>query len=118
LAFYLRPGAHRSFRVPLRLRRVATVGDRFVTDPLLKLVASDRRFLVLALSRQRIRVLEASMQHAEEMELRDVPTSLRDVVAPDEPRADAVARPMPGGGTGGARAVFYGHGAAAERSYK
>ena len=116
LAFYLRPGAHRSFRVPLRLPRVGTVGDRFVTDPLLKLVASDRRFLVLALSRQRIRVLEGSMQHVEEMELRDVPTSLRDVVAPEEPRTDAMARPMPGGGAGG-RAVFYGHGAA-ERHHK
>ncbi|MFS2292242.1 MAG: hypothetical protein FWJ90_06005 [Actinomadura sp.] len=111
LAFFLRPGAHRSFRVPTRLPRIGTVGDRFVIDPLLKLVTPDRSFLVLALSRQRIRVLEASLQHAEEMRLRDVPSNLRDVIAPEEPPSDAVAAPVGPSPSGrGARAVFYGHG--------
>src|SRR5690606_16599648 len=115
--FYLRPGAHRSFRVPVRLPRLGAVDDHFVIDPLLKLVAPDRHFLVLALSQQRIRVLEASLQHAEEIKLRDVPTKLRDVIAPEEPPADAAAAPVGAVPSGGPRLVFYGHGAV-EKAHK
>lgn len=109
LAMFLRPGWYRTFRVPVGVPEVATLGDRFVVGPLLRIVTGDGHFLLLALSQRRVRLLEGSMQRVEELELADVPTSLRDVVAPSEPRPQAIAFPVAPGRRAGA-AVFYGHG--------
>jgi hypothetical protein len=110
LAMFLRPGWHRSYRVPVTLPELATVGERFVTGPLMRVLTNDRHFLLLAISQRDVRLLEGSMQHVEELELRDVPRDLRDIIEEQEPRSDAMARPLAGGR--GGRAVFYGHGAA------
>jgi hypothetical protein len=110
LAMFLGPGWHRSYRVPVTLPELATVGDRFVTGPLMRVLTNDRHFLLLAISQRDVRLLEGSMQHVEELELRDVPRDLRDIIEEPEPRSDAMARPLAGGR--GGRAVFYGYGAA------
>jgi hypothetical protein len=107
LAMFLRRGWHRSYRVPVTLPELATVGERFVTGPLMRVLTSDRHFLLLAISQRDVRLFEGSMQHVEELELRDVPRDLRDIIEEPEPRSDAMARPLAGG-----RAVFYGYGAA------
>jgi hypothetical protein len=38
LAMFLRPGWHRMFRVPVGVPEIATIGDRFVIGPLLRVV--------------------------------------------------------------------------------
>ncbi len=111
LAMYLRPGWHRSFRVPVEVPQVATVGDRFIVSPLLGAVSGGEHFLVLAVSQRKVRLLEGTRFRIEEVELRDVPTSLRDVIEPPDSRSDTMARPATGGGRPGP-AIFYGHGAA------
>jgi hypothetical protein len=110
LAMFLRPGWHRSYRVPVTLPELAAVGERFVTGPLMRVLTSDRHFLLLAISQRDVRLFEGSMQHVEELELRDVPRDLREIIEEQEPRSDAMARPLAGGR--GGRAVFYGYGAA------
>jgi hypothetical protein len=119
LALFMRPGWHRAFRVPVDLPSAGTVGDHFVIGPVLRLVSGGGHFLVLALSQRKVRLLEGSLQHVEELELRDVPTNLREVIEPEEPRSEAIARQTAGtvGGRPGA-AVFYGHGAADEHFKK
>jgi hypothetical protein len=119
LALFMRPGWHRAFRVPVDLPSLGTVGEHFVIGPLVRLVSGDRHFLVLALSQREVRLLEGSLQHVEELELRDVPTSLRQVIEPAEPRSAAMAR-LTSSTVGGhpGRAVFYGHGAADEHVKK
>jgi hypothetical protein len=119
LALFMRPGWHRAFRVPVDVPSVGTVGEHFVIGPLLRLVSGDRHFLVLALSQREVRLLEGSLQHIEELELRDVPTSLRQVIEPTEPRSATMAR-LTSSTVGGhpGRAVFYGHGAADEHFKK
>ncbi|TWF74958.1 hypothetical protein FHX44_11842 [Pseudonocardia hierapolitana] len=107
LAMFLRPGWHRMFRVPAGVPEVATIGDRFVVGPLLRIVTGDGHFLLLALSQRRLRLLEGSLQRVEELELADVPTSLRDVVERPEPRSQAMAFPVAPGRRAGS-AVFYG----------
>jgi hypothetical protein len=92
LALFIRPGWHRAFRVPIDLPAVAAVGDHFLIGPLLPIVAGDSHFLLLVLSQRKIRLLEGSMRHIEEIELRDVPTSLRQAIEPPEPRSDTMAR--------------------------
>jgi hypothetical protein len=106
LAMFLRPGWYRMFRVPVGVPEVATIGDRFVVGPLLRVVTEDGHFLVLALSQRRVRLLEGSLQRVEELELADVPTSLRDVIAPPEPRSQAMAFPVSSGRQAGFRSLL------------
>jgi Bacterial archaeo-eukaryotic release factor family 3 len=114
LAVFVRPGWHRVFRVPVEVPEVATVGDRFVVGPLLRVISSVDHFLVLAVSQRKVRLLEGTQHRLEEVELHHVPTSLRHVIeAPEprsEPRSEAMARPLGGGKSG--PAVFYVYGAA------
>jgi hypothetical protein len=115
LAMFLRPGWHRTFRVPVGVPELATIGERFVVGPLLRIITGDSHFLLLTLSQRRVRLLEGSLQRVEELELADVPTSLLDVMEPPEPRSDTMAFPVssgPRGARGKGAAVFYGHGAA------
>lgn len=110
LAVFIRPGWHRILRVPVGVPEVAAVGDRFVVGPLLRILTGDGHFLLLAVSQRSVRLLEGSRDRVEELELTNVPTSLRDVVEAPEPRSDTMARPVSPGR--GGPAVFFGHGAA------
>src|SRR5690625_1359901 len=108
LAIFLGPDGASIFRLPIELPALATVGDRFVIAPLLRLLGGHEQYLLLTLSQDRIRLLEGNRLTVDEIELDDVPTSLGDVIAPFEPRSDALTRSL-GRGQGGP-AVFYGHG--------
>ncbi len=111
LAVFLRPDWHRTLRVPVRMPTLATVGDRLVMGPMLRLLSGDEHFLVLALSQREIRLMDGSRNTVEEVRLTGVPTSLKDVIEPHEPRSDALARPAADAAGRGGAAVFYGHGA-------
>ncbi len=110
LAMFLRSGWHRTFRVPAPMPTLVTIGSRLVMGPMLRLLSGDEHFLLLALSQREIRLMEGSRNTVEQVQLTDVPTSLEDVVEPQEPRSDTMARPAASAGRGGP-AVFYGHGA-------
>lgn len=110
LAMFLSPGGDRTFQVSAPLPELATVGDRAVLGPTLRLCSGDERFLVLALSQRDVRLLEATRNTVEAVRVPDLPTSLREVVDAEEPRSAAMARPADKAGRGGP-AVFYGHGA-------
>ena len=112
LALFLRPGWHRMFRVPVGVPEVATIGERFVIGPLLRVVAGDTHFLVLTVSQRRVRLLEGSMQRVEELELTDVPTALEDVIEAPESRSNTMTFPLSSGSRRGGTAIFYGHGTA------
>ena len=113
LAYFGGPAWRQFFRVPVDLPEIGAVGDRFVVGPLLRMLTGNNRFLLLALSQNRVRLLEGSKYHIDEVALRDVPTGLRDVIEPPEPRSDTMAWRASGHSPGGtAAAVFYGYGAA------
>lgn len=116
LVMLLRPGWHRTFRIPAPTSELATIGDRHLLGPLLRLLSGDGHFLLLAVSQRRIRLLEGSRNTVEEVELADVPTDLRDVVEPAESRSETMARPASAAAGLGGRAVFYGHGAGEEHA--
>ncbi len=107
LAMYLNAAGHRSYRVAAPMSPLATVGDRPVLGHLVRLLSGDEHFFVLALSQQRIRLLDGSRNVVEEVMLADIPTSLEDVTHPNDARSDTMAVPLTGRG---GRAVFYGHG--------
>lgn len=111
LAMLLSKDKHRMFRVAAPMPTLATVGDKPILGPMLRLLSGDGNFLVLALSQREIRLMEGSRNTVEDVQLTDVPTSLKDSITPREPRSDTMARPAGKAGRGAGSAVFYGHGA-------
>lgn len=112
LAMFLRPGSVQTFRLPIDVPALSTVGDRFVIGPLLP-VLTDEHFLLLALSRRNVRLLEGTRHRVEEVVLRDLPTSLLDLADPNEPRSNTMTYPTSSAGSSGP-ASFYGHGEGGE----
>ncbi len=80
LATFVADGFARHYRVPVEVRELALVADRFHLKPLLPLLSGDGRFYVLALSQKRARLLEATRHSVRELDLGDLPTSLNEVV--------------------------------------
>lgn len=112
LALFLSPEEFRLFRVPIRLREKVVVSDRFHVKPLLPLLTGDGRFLVLALSKARVRLFEASRDSIRALDLHDVPASLRDAVGYDWEEKSLQFHAVGAGGRagGGPGVVFHGHG--------
>lgn len=108
LAMFLTPGSSQTYRIPAPLPELATVGDRFITSPLMHLLSGDAHYLMLGLSQSEVRLLDGSRHAVVQVELEDIPTSLKDAIEPAEPRSNTMARPASTGR--GGRAVFYGHG--------
>ena len=113
LAVYLRPGAMHVYRVPVPLPEVAVVGDRFVVGPILRMVTEEEHFVLVALDRHDVRLLEGTRGRLEEVDLAEVPTSLRDLQSEARGRSTPLARPL-----GRGAAVFYGHGGGDESDRK
>jgi hypothetical protein len=109
LAFFLAPGLARRYRVPLPLAELVVVGERFHLKPLLPLLARDGRFYVLAISQNRVRLLQGSAHAVDEVDLKGVPANLAEALRfhdRDEPLRFH-GRPTSSGGWG---AIFSGQG--------
>lgn len=110
LAMFLRPGGHHTFRLPIRLPKLVTIGDHPAIGPLLPMLSGDEQFFLLAVSQRDVRLMHGTRHAVEQMDLPVVPTSLRDVVETPEGRTETMARSAIDASRGGP-AIFYGHGA-------
>jgi len=81
LAAFVADGFFRWYRLPLEVRELSVVEDRFHLKPLLPLLSGDGRFYVLALAQKHVRLLEATRHSVREVDLGDLPTSLNDAKA-------------------------------------
>lgn len=80
MAAFVADGVFRWYRLPLEVRELAVVEDRFHLKPLLPLLSGDGRFYVLALAQKYVRLLEATRHTVREVDLGDLPTSLNDAL--------------------------------------
>lgn len=115
LAVFLAGGGMRSYRLPRRFEELALVQDNFYVKPLLPLLSGDGRFYLLAMSQNQVRLHEGSRDGLREIDLADIPESLRDAVGYDwEERSlqfHTSAGPSGGGPANRSRqAMFHGHG--------
>ena len=110
LALFANDANHRIFRLPLAVERLLVVGDRFHLKPLIPLLADNGRFHVLALSRQRVRLYEATRFTMRELDADDVPGSLGEVVGYDWEQRSLQFHSSTPMGTGERSAEFHGHG--------
>jgi len=106
LAVFACPGFHAVYRLPMPLPERAIVADSFHVRPMVGALKANRRFYVLAVSQKSVTLYEGSPTGLGAVDLRDLPTSMRDVLGVAE-----------GGGgiqvhsAGGGEAVFHGFGA-------
>ncbi len=109
----------RSLRVGIRVPQLAMVGGRFYIKPLLKRLACDARFFLLALDKRETRLFEGDRFGLEAIDLGDTPTALHEILAWEAPTEDLQfhTRTPPSqraAGRAGARAaVFHGQGGGA-----
>lgn len=80
LALFLAHGYFRYFRLPLQLQAFVAAGDRFDITPLLPLWTSEDRFHLLALSRNRVRLLEGTRYSITELDVKGIPRSLSEAL--------------------------------------
>ncbi|MFA5065819.1 MAG: hypothetical protein WC566_10190 [Dehalococcoidia bacterium] len=115
LALFSAAGLFRCYRVPLSFEELVVVTRRFHVKPLLALLASDGRFYVLALSQNRVRLLECTRYTAAEVVIKNVPKSLADILhnGYDRDLQLHTAAPVK---KGERSAVFHGHGSGADDS--
>ena len=111
LAVFLAANGMRAFRLPLRVEELRVVSPYYHVKPLLGLLGRDGRFFVLAISLQRVRLFEARRDTIREIDLWDIPQTLRDAVGYDWAERSLQFHTGAGPGKGGMRrAMFHGHG--------
>jgi hypothetical protein len=97
-------------RLPVDFRELAVVGDFWHVKPLLPLFMDDGRFYVLALSQNKVRVLEGSKHSVAELALSDAPSSLADILG----AYDIEPQVQYHSPTTSTSAIFHGHGGGRE----
>jgi len=116
LVLFLSFGKLRYYRLPLAFEELVVASNRFHIKPLLPLFSGDGRFYILAISQNKVRLLQGSRYSVSEIQLDDVPTSLAAALRFDDPEKrlqfhTATAGP---GGHEGRAAAFHGHGIGAD----
>jgi hypothetical protein len=108
LAVYLSGGSMRTLRVPLVLDEETVVGARFSWRPILPLLTGDGRFLVLAVSQNRVRLFAGTRYTISELSRGPIPESMAEALALEENEPQLQVR------TAGEAGMFHGHGAGEE----
>jgi len=110
LAMFVCPDGLRHYRLSATLPELCVVGDRFHIKPLVPLITNDGRFYVLAISKERVRVLEGTRDSIVELEPAGLPDGLVDALQIDLPERQM--KFYAGGSTRGGRrdAVYSGAG--------
>lgn len=109
LALFLSADLFRSYRLPEAFDELIMAADYFHVKPLLPLLSGDKRFYILALSQNAIRLLEGTGSSVQEIELETVPQSLEAALQIDG--FDRQVRFRAGSaGSGAGMAMVSGHG--------
>ncbi len=110
LAVYASTGMFRTYRLPFETEERAAVGSRFITRPLVRLVAREDRYILLALGLGDNRLFEATPHSIREIPAENLPRGISDTL-----RYDVFEKHLQGHATAratgsGARMTFHGHG--------
>jgi len=81
---FLSPEVFRAYMLPYVFKELVIVADRFHIRPLLPLLSGDGRFYILALSQNKVRLLQGTHYSVNEVPLTDVPKNLAETLRDDD----------------------------------
>ena len=84
LGMFLSPEVFRYYLLPFVFKELVIVTDRFHIRPLLPLLSGDGRYYILALSQNKIRLLQGTRYSVNEVSLADVPENLAETLRDDD----------------------------------
>ena len=84
LAMFLSLGVFHYYPLPFVFDELVIVTDRFHIKPLLPLLSGDGRYFVLALSQNKIRLLQSTHYSVSELDVADVPENLAETLRDDD----------------------------------
>lgn len=103
-AAFAAPGFHLAVRIPIEVEADLTVSDRFRVVPLVPLLENSGRAYVLALSKNSVRLFDATRNTIAQLPQGGIPTDF-DAVVGELPEHQLQQRAV-----GGGHAAFHGHG--------
>ena len=108
LAVFLSPDFFETFRVARSFSEQVKVGPRFHVKPLVPVFTGDGRFYVLAVSQNKVRLLEGSRTGVEEIHPDGLPENLADALGHEYSSRHLQYHTGAAGGPGQRNAVFHG----------
>lgn len=107
LAVYVSADYFRYYQLTFEPEEMAVVAGHFYLKPLLRSLAANQQFYVLALSQNRVRLFDCTPQSIKEvdLELADIPLSLSEALKYDDPEKQIQAHSGPSAGA----QIFHGH---------
>jgi Bacterial archaeo-eukaryotic release factor family 3 len=108
LAMFLSPEVFRTYMLPFVFKEWVTVADRFHIKPLLPLLSGDGRYYILALSQNKIRMLQGTHYSVSELDVADVPENLAETLRDDDSWKDLQMHSAITGGQGTFSSVTHG----------
>ncbi|MCC5913355.1 MAG: hypothetical protein JJU46_03165 [Balneolaceae bacterium] len=109
LAIYLNDEGFNVYKLPYSVEEQVYVNDHHLVTPLLPMLSMDGRFTVLALSRQKMRLLECTRNEVTDITPEGVSTSVEDYLEVDPEKQLQFHS-----GAKGQKAMYFGHGASEE----
>ncbi len=123
LAAFITPESSDFYRLPLPFDEIAIVEDRFHLKPLFPLIAANRRFYLLALSQNDVRLYQGTHQAISEVEAAEIPSDIVTAVQQyEEPPEQGLQShtqrhaPTPDGGGRDSDQMRHGHGSSEDQS--
>lgn len=120
LAVFLATDFSKIYRLPSGFDELMVIGDNFQIKPLLPLLAENGQFYILALSLNEIRLFLGTRDTVNAIDLPDVPTSMQEALAMDDPEKHLDFHTSTKNPTtsGGRPAMFHGQGVQADEQDK
>ncbi len=84
LAMFFSLGVFHYYLLPFVFEELVIVTDRFHIKPLLPLLSGDGRYFVLALSQNKVRLLQSTHYSVSELDVADVPENLAETLRDDD----------------------------------
>jgi len=108
LGMFLSPEVFRYYLLPFAFEELVFVADRFHIRPLLPLLSGDGRYYILALSQNKVRLLQGTHYSVNEVSLADVPKNLAETLRDDDSWKELQMHSGISGGQGKLTSVTHG----------
>jgi hypothetical protein len=108
LGMFLSPEVFRYYLLPFVFKELVFVADRFHIRPLLPLLSGDGRYYILALSQNKVRLLQGTHYSVNEVSLADVPKNLAETLRDDDSWKELQMHSGISGGQGKLSSVTHG----------